>query len=106
MALTLVPDTDDAVTAVNTGEPITPTTGFEAVPPVYALTPGWTYVDEPDPLSEPIMTLRSVPAESMTSKLAEVALRADAEMDVNTGDSTTSTVGRDGVPPVVVFVPG
>ena len=30
----LVPETEDAVTAVNTGEPMTPTIGLVAVPPV------------------------------------------------------------------------
>ena len=48
VAETLVPDTDDAVTAVNTGEPITPTIGLIAVPPVYALMPGATNVEGPN----------------------------------------------------------
>ena len=40
VAETLVPETEEAVTAVNTGEPTTLTTGLEGVPPVAMLTPG------------------------------------------------------------------
>ena len=36
----LVPDMDDAVTAVNTGDPITPTMGLDGAPPVDMLVPG------------------------------------------------------------------
>ena len=47
VADTLVPLTDEAVTAVNTGEPITPTMGLDGVPPVYAFTPGAINVGAP-----------------------------------------------------------
>lgn len=46
----LVPLTEEAVTAVNIGDPITPTIGLEEVPPVYALTPGVIKVEGPNRL--------------------------------------------------------
>ena len=49
---------DVAVTAVKVGDPIVPTIGLEAVPPVYVFNPGWTYVE-----AFAMMNPRSVPPE-------------------------------------------
>ena len=104
VALTLVPETDEAVTAVKVGEPRTDTIGAEAVPPVVMFVPGCTLVAtvEIGAKREPssLLPLKKVVA------LILVALKLEAVTAVNVGDPTTDTIGAEAVPPVVMFVPG
>lgn len=95
-----VPLTDEAVTAVNTGEPITPTIGLDGVPPVYAFTPGATYV------GAPINELRSLEPEKKVVAETLVPETDEAVTAVNTGEPTTLTTGLEGVPPVTMLTPG
>ena len=90
----LVPLSDEAVTAVNTGEPMTPTIGLVAVPPVYALTPGATNVEGPKSPLKSDDPENMVVAETLVPE-TEVAVTA-----VNTGEPITPTMGLLGVPPV------
>ena len=100
VAETLVPDTDVAVTAVNTGEPTTPTIGLVAVPPVYAFTPGATYVLGPKSPLRSLVPEKKVIAETL------VPLIDEAVTAVKTGEPITLTTGLEGVPPVDMLTPG
>ena len=90
----LVPLMDEAVTAVNTGEPITPTIGLVAVPPVYAFTPGATNVLGPNRFPMFVFPEKSVVADMLVPEIDE------AVTAVNTGEPMTPTIGLEGVPPV------